>query len=269
MSMPTEAQHLFNSLILCRNDDPSSREVDAELWPPPPIPTNNRIDRDKKPLKLPENLSEVSEVGFRIRRWAQFRFGLQAGLASDNEAIFSYATLDPSLYTPTKEKPYQGIWVGDYSAHGCEFLLLFQQDPPRSDSQETEDEVDTTHDGIVQKGSLEAVKLTGDPNVPRGEHTFFADDIGPDGLLCVADSRPFTGARIVRSKGHVAGLGFRDVMYPPELLDVHFLILCVPTDTFINSQLILISTDYLAHYWVEMGHVSYYRRVDIDALLRT
>ena len=227
MSMPAEAQHLFNSLILCPNgsgpiDDTESTEstdntespgeTDAGLWPPPLISTNNRIDRVTQPLKLPEHASEVSEAGFRIRRWAHFRFGLQAGLASDNEAIFSYATLDPCLYTPTKEKPYQGIWVGDYSAHGCEFLLIFQQDPARSDLGEGEDETDLTSGDIVQKGSLRAVKLTGDPNVPRGEVSFFADDIGPDGLICVADSKPFTGARIVRSKGHVAGLGFLDGM---------------------------------------------------------
>lgn len=39
--------------------------------------------------------------------------------------------------------------------------------------------------------------------------------------------------------------------------------------TFIDSELILISTDVMAHYWKEMGHVSYFRRVDIDALLQT
>ncbi|KAJ5212347.1 uncharacterized protein N7498_003993 [Penicillium cinerascens] len=261
MSMPAEAQHLFNSLILCPNgtepidntesldDTEATGGTDAGLWPPQLIPTNNRISRVTQPLKLPEHASEVSEAGFRIRRWAHFRFGLQAGLASDNEAIFSYATLAPCLYTPTKEKPYQGIWVGDYSAHGCEFLLIFQQDPARTDLEEGEDEHNLTSQDVVQKGSLRAVKLTGDPNVPRGELSFSADDIGPGGLICVADSQPFTGARIVRSKGHVAGLGFRD-------------------DSFIDSQLILISTDCLAHYWAEMGHVSYYRRVDIDALLQ-
>lgn len=210
MSMPAEAQHLFNSMILCPNGTEPIH--DAGLWPPPLVPTNNRIGRVTQPLKLPEHASEVSEAGFRIRRWAHFRFGLQAGLASDNEAIFSYASLDPCLYTPTKEKPYQGIWVGDYSAHGCEFLLIFQQDPARSDLGAAEDEADLTSGGVVQKGSLRAVKLTGDPNVPRGELSFSADDIGPDGLICVADSQPFTGARIVRSKGHVAGLGFRDGM---------------------------------------------------------
>lgn len=40
-------------------------------------------------------------------------------------------------------------------------------------------------------------------------------------------------------------------------------------DTYISSQLILVSTEYIAHYWQEMGHISYYRRVDIDTLLKT
>ena len=215
MPMSAELHSLYNSLILCPKDTLSSNEANANLWPPPLIPANDRIERETLPLRLPERASEASETGFRIRRWAHFRFGLQTGLASDNEAIFSYATLDPSLYTPTREKPYQGIWVGDYSAHGCEFLLLFQQDPPPSDSEETEGE---TAGDIVQKGSLEAVKLTGDPNVPRGEYSFLAKDIGPNGFLSVSDSKPFEGARIVRCKGHLAGLGFRDGMYASKVL---------------------------------------------------
>jgi hypothetical protein len=36
---------------------------------------------------------------------------------------------------------------------------------------------------------------------------------------------------------------------------------------FIESQLMLISPDKLAQYWVEFGHISYFQRVDIDSLL--
>lgn len=41
------------------------------------------------------------------------------------------------------------------------------------------------------------------------------------------------------------------------------------SDSFIPSQLILVSTDLIAHWWIEMGHASYLRRVDIDSLLET
>lgn len=55
----------------------------------------------------------------------------------------------------------------------------------------------------------------------------------------------FKGARIVKSVGHIAARGFRE-------------------DTYMTSQLILVSHDRLAQYWETFGHVSFYQRVDID-----
>ena len=65
-------------------------------------------------------------------------------------------------------------------------------------------------DGLIHQGSIEAIKLTGDVNVPRGEHTFIADDIGPRGFVRIAHEEPFRGARVVKSRGHVAARGFRE-----------------------------------------------------------
>lgn len=65
-------------------------------------------------------------------------------------------------------------------------------------------------DEHVYRGRIEAVKLTGDPNIPRGEYTFIAPDIGPNGLLRVANEEMFKGVRIVKSVGHIAGRGFRN-----------------------------------------------------------
>lgn len=61
----------------------------------------------------------------------------------------------------------------------------------------------------VYRGRLEAIKLTGDANVPRGEYTFIADDLGEQGFIGIAQTPPFHGARIVASRGHVADIGFR------------------------------------------------------------
>ena len=36
---------------------------------------------------------------------------------------------------------------------------------------------------------------------------------------------------------------------------------------FINSQLLLLSHSRLAQHWTEFGHVSFFERVDLDALL--
>jgi hypothetical protein len=146
--------------------------------------------------------------------------------------ITTYATLDPKWYTPTARYPYRGIWVGDYSGHGCEFLLIHQPDReddddhfdpellPRREGETDEDYAQRKADETVYRGSLKAIKLTGDPNVPRGEYTFVVDDLGPGGYVRTIHEAPFQGARVVKSKGHVAGTGFVNGRSPricPEL----------------------------------------------------
>ncbi|RHZ70885.1 hypothetical protein CDV55_104486 [Aspergillus turcosus] len=245
MPMAIEMQHVFNAFSLCSLSPPNLPVDPDKQWPPPTIPSEHRVYRDMEWDQHPRRLANMSEHAFRIRRWAHFRLGMPMFTAGRSETLSTYATLDPRLYTPTREKPYQGIWVGDYSAHGCEFLLFLQRDEESSSG-----EPEFGPDEIIQKGPLEGIKLTGDPNVPRGQISFVAPDIGPGGVVRVAEEALFRGSRIVRSKGHVAGLGFRD-------------------DTFIPAQLILISTDCVALYWEAMGHMSYFKRLDIDALIQT
>lgn len=135
------------------------------------------------------------------------------------EEITTYSTIEPDLYTPTAEMPWKGIWVGDYSAHGCEFLLVNQshaKDPFNEavfDATRAEDESDSEFEARkagakMYRGRLEAVKLTGDPNVPRGETSFMAEDLGEKGYVTTVQDEPFFGARVVRSRGHVASTGF-------------------------------------------------------------
>jgi hypothetical protein len=132
------------------------------------------------------------------------------------EEITTYATLDPELYTPTARYPYRGIWVGDYSGHGCEFLLVHQPERedddsdllPRREGETDEGYAQRKIDETVHRGRLEAIKLTGDPNVPRGEYTFVVEDLGPAGFVRTIQEAPFQGARVVKSKGHVANTGF-------------------------------------------------------------
>lgn len=199
------------------------------------------------------------------------RMGLHIG-----EEISTYATLDPELYTPTARYPYRGIWVGDYSAHGCEFLLVHQPerddddfDPdmmPRREGETEEDYAQRKIDETVYRGRLEAIKLTGDPNVPRGEYTFIVEDLGPAGFVRTIQEPPFHGARVVKSKGHVAGTGFVNgkrgySCWNTTSRGTDFVLLL---DKYIESQLILTSHDRLAQYWVGFGHISFFERVNID-----
>jgi hypothetical protein len=43
--------------------------------------------------------------------------------------------------------------------------------------------------------------------------------------------------------------------------------LTIKPDEFIPSQLLLINHDKLAQYWMPFGHISFYHRVDVEALV--
>lgn len=211
------------------------------VWPPPAIPARHRLtgkpagihhfsstigsvgggrrggrsssEEEEEPAL---RRSEISDRTFQIRQWMEMgppHIGVHLG-----EEIVSYSTLDPILYTPTPEKPWRGLWVGDYSGHGCEFLLINQPDGVDEDQTPLvrgEDETEASFQARflrerVHRGRLEAIKLTGDPNVPRGEYTFVADDLGENGFVGVAQDPPFLGTRVVKSKGHIAAMGFFD-----------------------------------------------------------
>jgi len=243
---------IFSTFLLTR---PVEEHPSMELWPPRIIPSRHRVRNSSQEgfagsNHKPHKRSEISDLSFRIRRWMEIGDGIHLG-----EEVYTYATLDPKLYTPTEDKPWRGIWVGDYSGHGCEFLLMHQPDSedPFDVSTLIQAEDETPDEFKLRKtqeriyrGSLYAIKLTGDPNVPRGEDTFRVEDLSK--TIRVATEDIFKGARIVESKGHVASNMFKD-------------------DKYIESQLILISPDKLAQYWVAFGHISFYERIDIDQFI--
>lgn len=225
-----ERNGVFSNFLLARavQEHPS-----MQLWPPPHIPALQRVRTASQEAFIgsghkPQKLSEVSTQAFRIRRWMEMTSQNGPGVHLGEE-VYTYATLDPKLYTPTEEKPYRGIWVGDFSGHGCEFLLVNQPDSEPFDEASVVQKDDETaqewelrkKEEMIYRGSLEAIKLTGDPNVPRGEYTFISDDIGEDGFIRTATEARFNGARIVKSRGHVAARMFRDGEFSTSFLDFH------------------------------------------------
>ena len=227
------ARGVRSMISLCHGISPELQSDAMALWPPRIIPASERVRNESRHLfrgegHRPSTLADASENCFRIRKWVEFG-GMGAPLGVHiGEDVMTFSTLPEDYYTPTKERPWQGIWVGDYSGHGCEFLLLLQRDvdgalgAPKSsfESPLRHAWLETDRPGEPRKtelgedgscvGRLEAIKLTGDPNVPRGEYTWIAEDIGPKGLLRVADEQMFRGARVVRSLGHSAARGFRN-----------------------------------------------------------
>ena len=321
VAMQTGTTHGICSMIsLCQPISKALQAPAMALWPPAIIPAKERV-RNESATKFrteehrPQTLDLMSDRTFRIRKWLEFTNLMQSLTAVRmGEEVMTFSTLLEESYIPTKKKPWQGIWVGDYSGHGCEFLLVLQRDvtspmalsrtsstgslpqgmamamvdadmglrdsihdsaeatesqrivsthhtaetggpstwQPEDDlvnrcdkearrNKTTQDEssadLDTQASAEAPSGRLEAIKLTGDVNVPRGEYTWIAEDIGPKGLIRVANEQMFVGARTVRSWGHIAERGYRH-------------------DRFISSQLIMISHDSLAQYWeVSRAHL--------------
>ncbi|EXJ96462.1 hypothetical protein A1O1_01588 [Capronia coronata CBS 617.96] len=284
MSVGRPGHNTSASFFLARDIPEHLQDNRMVVWPPRTIPGMPRVraasvDNFRGAGHKPQKYDQISQTTFRLRQWSQFSTGMAHFGIRVGEEVSTWSTIDPALYTPTPEKPYQGIYVGDYAGHGCEFLLVMQTDKAPSapfrptstyframlglredeESGEEDEWEQSTHasssqatvqdyDEDLYHGAIEAVKLTGDPNIPRGEHTFIADDIGPNGLIRIAQEHPFRGARVVKSRGHVAVRGFQN-------------------DEFIPSQLIMISHDRLAQYWVPFGHISFYERIDIDKLM--
>ncbi|OAA73390.1 F-box domain protein [Cordyceps fumosorosea ARSEF 2679] len=256
MTLDDRLAGMYSNFMLTKPLDPdeADKSLSADypyhhIWPPPAIPARHHVAGIESGQAVaqtsthdrPRRRSQVSDQTFRIRQWMELTgtpppplpwagaplHNGNAGAAPMGvhigEEIVTYSTLDPTLYTPTATKPWRGIWVGDYSGHGCEFLLVNQPDDlPATDLElglergdtETEDEWQRRRlDARIYRGRLEAIKLTGDPNIPRGEYTFVADDLGPAGYVGDAQDEMFAGARMVRSKGHVAAAGFHRGTY--------------------------------------------------------
>lgn len=121
-------------------------------------------------------------------------------LDSNEVTVESFEKLDPTWMWPglsrivlplTKdvEKPFQGLWIGDYSAHGGEILLFLQRTPSK----------------------LEVIKVTGDRNVPRGEYSFVIPKM--DGPSRICHEMEFTSVCAVQGWEQIAGICFSHYLW--------------------------------------------------------
>ena len=104
---------IFSTLFLCKSIPKELQHNSMELWPPRIVPDMPRVrstsqDNFKGWGHKPRNSEEISETTFRLRKWSQFSVGGTIFGVRMGEGVSTWSTLDPALYMPTKEKPYQG-----------------------------------------------------------------------------------------------------------------------------------------------------------------
>jgi hypothetical protein len=198
-------------------------------WPPDTIPADEYVETGgPESLSGPSSRVEVCQTVFQSVR--TFPPPLP-GVISDAftfSTITTFGTLNKQLYTPTWDRPFRGIWVGDYSSHGCEFLLLQQPDqrgpqPIQLSLETTESYEARLKEWQIWSGELRAIKLTGDPNVPRGEYSWLVPDIGPDACLGRGGDKDFEFfagpvSRVQRGYGQIADEHFLNRKLTPKLV---------------------------------------------------
>ncbi|KAK9450146.1 uncharacterized protein V1518DRAFT_413101 [Limtongia smithiae] len=197
-----------------------------KLWPPLTMPARDRTRNDSPTAFRGQLISplDASPYLFRLRQEISFAGSSSGSTIKMAERVETIARVPDDLLIPDEEHPYRGLWIADYDSHGGEFMFFHQP----------------------TANSLHAVKLTGDPNVPRGEYTFLVDDLSHTERIATEEEWP--GARVVAARGQTAAFNFTNPTLSP-------------------TQLILISPDVVCHYWINVYRITIYRRVDVDDLI--
>lgn len=134
------------------------------------------------------------------------------------------------------DKVYQGLWVSEYPACGMEFMLFIQR----------------------KTSTLEAIKVTGDYNVRRGEYSFIVSDITEASRVCHEEE--FTGSCAYKGSCQVAVPPLGDQL---RWIDVEGR----PLSPTCSNVVILVSNDEVAIYERTSQIKIYYKRVVLEDIV--
>lgn len=149
-------RQLFTHLMRAAAISQDRQHRSMSLWPPKMLPAKTRARNvsgtgfrghyNKKTMTACEDL-------FRVRRWVTYMhspFNLVMG-----ETVETYSRVLEEWYHSTSNSSLQGVWVA-HLPNGLQAILVRELENGRR---------------------LEATKLTGDIDVPRGEYFFISDDV--------------------------------------------------------------------------------------------
>ncbi|KAJ3120692.1 hypothetical protein HK098_004412 [Nowakowskiella sp. JEL0407] len=165
----------------------------------------------------------------------QARRALPSNLQNNNfSQIWSKIKFSDAAPSDVPIAPREGIWTGSYSTHGLE-ILLFQY---------------TTNE--ENQCCLEAHKITGDLNVPRGELSWKTQFTNPRrtisseaGQFHVTDTTEFNDDKIMiyDGIGKIAMAGYQGVTETP-------------------AEVIIVSEEEVYVHWKELFKISLFQRVN-------
>ncbi|BFZ55406.1 hypothetical protein PYCC9005_002447 [Savitreella phatthalungensis] len=177
---------------LFTGDDDEDRDL-LPTWPTQHMPSPERIilARTDEQMHRPREWESWSDHLFALSRPVFNPMSLIAPTAlpvplPKHTILYSRLPATDSAHVPANFRQWSGLFMGDYSSHGPELLYLYY---PTSTS-------------------LRAIKVTGDPNVPRGEISWRVDDLTSVKRICQEDEWP--GARAFDGLGHISPHGFTD-----------------------------------------------------------
>lgn len=187
---PPHVAGIYCNILLTRSLPAQAMTPATRVWPPLTIPSPHRAHNAsstsfRDPNHRPKSFAELNPSAFRMRKWMEFSWQTGVRIGED---VNTFATLPKECYTPTKKKPFQGIWCGDYSGHGCEFLVITQPDDPKPLPEQAQWALMSTHDveGSVSSTGTGSAEST-DTAVGRvdtadtaGERAQLLDDYGEE-----------------------------------------------------------------------------------------
>ncbi|KAL7274085.1 hypothetical protein RUND412_003031 [Rhizina undulata] len=160
------------------------------LWPPARIPAKHRIPDSWSGAHGRTISSAVnpSQEFMLLKKWRiKNESNGFSGHYLNVDRLITFAALDEEFLTPDVEHPFRGMWVYGSEEDGYQFLHFHQ---------------------IGDR--LEAFRLTGDRNVPRGEYSFVIPSLKK--VIRTTDELGSTsGVQVVSAKSQVAdrGMAFR------------------------------------------------------------
>ncbi|KAK2878183.1 hypothetical protein FQN49_001064 [Arthroderma sp. PD_2] len=210
-------------------------ELEPEIWPPIGIPSDYRtqvVDMQEwdnaehdREMRLSATYRWPCEFLFRYKRLKQPTDILESSVPRWH--VTTFASFNREVYTPTPDFPYRGLWVGNFSEIGPEFILFTQFHAPYMD-------------GEIERvaSSLFGIKLTREHGMSGSEVAFATHDTSSHGELRIAHENEISGTRVVLAEA-----------------------LNLDDGKFEDAELMLLSHDCVALHWIEDARLSVFKRV--------